>query len=68
MAQAFDASAQQALLIQRAESALAMAKRMGADAAEVGASVDQGIGVSVREGKWKRLSFPAIRVLPLPSM
>ncbi|MGM0856012.1 MAG: metalloprotease PmbA [Pseudomonadota bacterium] len=51
MAQAFDASAQQALLIQRAESALAMAKRMGADAAEVGASVDQGIGVSVREGE-----------------
>lgn len=51
MAQAFDASAQQTLLIQRAESALAMAKRMGADAAEVGASVDQGIGVSVRQGE-----------------
>ncbi|SNY96488.1 metalloprotease PmbA [Halomonas sp. hl-4] len=51
MAQAFDASAQQALLILRAESALAMAKRMGADAAEVGASVDQGIGVSVRQGE-----------------
>lgn len=51
MAQAFDASAQQALLTLRAESALAMAKRMGADAAEVGASVDQGIGVSVRQGE-----------------
>lgn len=51
MSQAFDASAQQELLILRAESALAMAKRMGADAAEVGASVDQGIGVSVRQGE-----------------
>ncbi|SDN20640.1 metalloprotease PmbA [Vreelandella arcis] len=51
MAQAFDASAQQALLTHRAEGALAMAKRLGADAAEVGASVDQGIGVSVRQGE-----------------
>ena len=51
MAQAFDASAQQALLTQRAEEALALAKRLGADAAEVGASVDQGMGVSVRLGE-----------------
>ena len=47
MAQAFDASAQQALLTKRAEEALALAKQLGADAAEVGASVDQGMGVSV---------------------
>lgn len=51
MAQAFDASAQQALLTARAEEALALAKRLGADAAEVGASVDQGVGVSVRQGE-----------------
>ncbi len=51
MAQAFDASAQQALLTTRAEEALALAKRLGADAAEVGASVDQGIGISVRLGE-----------------
>ncbi|MBE0402034.1 TldE protein, part of TldE/TldD proteolytic complex [Halomonas citrativorans] len=50
MAQAFDASSQQALLTARAEEALALAKRLGADAAEVGASVDQGVGVSVRLG------------------
>ncbi|MBP5980984.1 MAG: metalloprotease PmbA [Halomonas sp.] len=51
MAQAFDASSQQALLTARAEEALALAKRLGADAAEVGASVDQGVGVSVRLGE-----------------
>ncbi|WP_311063729.1 metalloprotease PmbA [Halomonas sp. DWK9] len=51
MAQAFDASAQQALLTKRAEEALALAKQLGADAAEVGASVDQGMGVSVRLGE-----------------
>ena len=51
MAQAFDASAQQSLLTARAEEALALAKRLGADAAEVGASVYQGIGVSVRQGE-----------------
>ncbi|MBE0462671.1 MAG: metalloprotease PmbA [Halomonadaceae bacterium] len=51
MAQAFDASSQQALLTARAEEALALAKRLGADAAEVGASVDQGTGVSVRLGE-----------------
>ncbi|WP_172116306.1 metalloprotease PmbA [Halomonas hibernica] len=50
MAQAFDASSQQALLTARAEEALTLAKRLGADAAEVGASVDQGVGVSVRLG------------------
>ncbi|MBN8413521.1 metalloprotease PmbA [Halomonas denitrificans] len=50
MTQAFDATAQQRLLEGRAESAVALARRLGADACEVGASVDQGIGVSVREG------------------
>lgn len=51
MTQAFDAVAQQALLETRAETALALARRLGADACEVGASVDQGVGVSVREGE-----------------
>lgn len=50
MAQAFDANAQQALLASRAEQALQMARQRGADSAEVGASVDQGVGVSVRLG------------------
>ena len=48
MAQAFDANAQQALLASRAEQALQLARQLGADSAEVGASVDQGVGVSVR--------------------
>ncbi|MBZ5486640.1 metalloprotease PmbA [Halomonas aquamarina] len=51
MAQAFDASAQQTLLTTRAEEALALARRLGADAAEVGASVDQGTSISVRLGE-----------------
>ncbi|GEK47070.1 PmbA protein [Bisbaumannia pacifica] len=51
MTQAFDAAAQQALLESRVAAALAQAKRLGADACEVGASVDQGIGVSVRLGE-----------------
>ncbi|MCH4561625.1 metalloprotease PmbA [Halomonas sp. EGI 63088] len=51
MTQAFDAAAQQALLETRAEAALELARRQGADACEVGASVDQGIGISVREGE-----------------
>ncbi|MBZ0329056.1 metalloprotease PmbA [Halomonas sp. ANAO-440] len=51
MTQAFDAAAQQPLLTSRAEQALALARRLGADACEVGASVDQGIGISVREGE-----------------
>lgn len=51
MTQAFDASAQETLLAARAEEALALAKRLGADAAEVGASVDQGIGISVRQAE-----------------
>ncbi|PXX99577.1 metalloprotease PmbA [Halomonas sp. LBP4] len=51
MTQAFDAAAQQALLETRAEAALELARRLGADACEVGASVDQGIGISVREGE-----------------
>jgi PmbA protein len=51
MAQAFDANAQQSVLASRAQEALALAKRLGADAAEVGASVDQGVGVSVRLGE-----------------
>lgn len=51
MTQAFDAALQQCLLENRAESALELARRSGADACEVGASVDQGLGVSVREGE-----------------
>ncbi|MDR5898107.1 metalloprotease PmbA [Halomonas vilamensis] len=51
MAQAFDANAQQSVLASRAQEALALAKHLGADAAEVGASVDQGVGVSVRLGE-----------------
>lgn len=51
MTQAFDATAQQALLESRAEAALDQARRLGADACEVGASVDQGIEVSVRLGE-----------------
>ncbi|NYS59246.1 metalloprotease PmbA [Vreelandella salicampi] len=51
MAQAFDANAQQSVLAARAQEALALAKHLGADAAEVGASVDQGVGVSVRLGE-----------------
>ncbi|PMR76858.1 metalloprotease PmbA [Billgrantia endophytica] len=50
MTQAFDAIAQQQLLESRAQQALSLARRLGADACEVGASVDQGVGVSVREG------------------
>ncbi|MCA1769857.1 MAG: metalloprotease PmbA [Halomonas sp.] len=51
MTQAFDAVAQQTLLESRAQMALELARRLGADACEVGASVDQGTGVSVREGE-----------------
>lgn len=51
MTQAFDAASQQALLETRAQMALELARRLGADACEVGASVDQGVGVSVREGE-----------------
>ncbi|MBA2778807.1 metalloprotease PmbA [Billgrantia kenyensis] len=51
MSKAFDAAAQQVLLESRAEQALALARQLGADACEVGASVDQGIGISVREGE-----------------
>lgn len=51
MAQAFDATSQQSLLTTRAEEALELARQLGADAAEVGASVDQGVGVSVRLGE-----------------
>ncbi|MCG6656472.1 metalloprotease PmbA [Halomonas campisalis] len=51
MTQAFDAAAQQTQLEAGAEQALALARRLGADACEVGASVDQGVGVSVREGE-----------------
>lgn len=51
MTQAFDAAAQQALLESRAEAALDQARRLGADACEVGASVDQGVDVSVRLGE-----------------
>lgn len=51
MTQAFDAASQQSLLETRAQAALQEARRLGADACEVGASVDQGIGVSVRLGE-----------------
>ncbi|MDW5378622.1 metalloprotease PmbA [Halomonas sp. HP20-15] len=51
MTQAFDATAQQALLESRAAAALEQAREAGADACEVGASVDQGINVSVRLGE-----------------
>lgn len=51
MTQAFDAAAQQALLEARVTAALDQARQLGADACEVGASVDQGIGVSVRLGE-----------------
>ncbi|SDL86355.1 microcin-processing peptidase 1. Unknown type peptidase. MEROPS family U62 [Franzmannia pantelleriensis] len=51
MTQAFDAAEQQALLETRVTAALDLARRLGADACEVGASVDQGIGVSVRLGE-----------------
>ncbi|MFC3283567.1 metalloprotease PmbA [Litchfieldella rifensis] len=51
MTQAFDAASQQSLLETRAQAALEEARRLGADACEIGASVDQGIGVSVRLGE-----------------
>ena len=51
MSQAFNAEAQQSRLEERAGMALELAKRLGADACEVGASVDQGLGVSVRLGE-----------------
>ncbi|SHF51115.1 microcin-processing peptidase 1. Unknown type peptidase. MEROPS family U62 [Modicisalibacter ilicicola DSM 19980] len=51
MTQAFDAAAQQALLETRVAAALEQARKLGADACEVGASVDQGTGVNVRMGE-----------------
>ena len=51
MTQAFDAAAQQALLESRVAAALEQARNLGADACEVGASVDQGAGVNVRLGE-----------------
>ncbi|MCP1366760.1 metallopeptidase TldD-related protein, partial [Halomonas sp. BBD48] len=51
MTQAFDAAAQQALLESRVAAALEQARKLGADACEVGASVDQGTGVNVRLGE-----------------
>ena len=51
MTQAFDAAAQQTLLESRSRQAVELARKLGADACEVGASVDQGVGVSVREGE-----------------
>lgn len=50
MTQAFDAAAQQTLLESRVAAALEQARALGADACEVGASVDQGTGVNVRMG------------------
>ncbi|SDL59863.1 microcin-processing peptidase 1. Unknown type peptidase. MEROPS family U62 [Modicisalibacter muralis] len=51
MTQAFDAAAQQTLLEARVADALEQARRLGADACEVGASVDQGAEISVRMGE-----------------
>nr|WP_297459265.1 metalloprotease PmbA [uncultured Halomonas sp.] len=51
MTQAFDAAAQQNLLEARVSDALEQARRLGADACEVGASVDQGAEISVRMGE-----------------
>lgn len=51
MTQAFDAAAQQTLLEARVSDALEQARRLGADACEVGASVDQGAEISVRMGE-----------------
>ncbi|MBZ9557198.1 MULTISPECIES: metalloprotease PmbA [unclassified Modicisalibacter] len=50
MTQAFDAAAQQTLLESRVADALDQARQAGADACEVGASVDQGVEISVRLG------------------
>src|SRR5690625_7609482 len=50
MSKAFDAAAQQRLLESRATLARELARQQGADACEGGASVDEGIGVGVREG------------------
>lgn len=51
MTQAFDAAAQQTWLEARVADALEQAGRLGADACEVGASVDQGAEISVRMGE-----------------
>ena len=51
MSQAFDAVAQQQLLERRVSEALELARSLGADACEVGASVDQGVSISVRDGE-----------------
>lgn len=50
MTQAFDAETQQAALETRVQQALDQARQLGADACEVGASVDQGMGINVRQG------------------
>ncbi len=63
MTQAFDAADQQALLETRAEAALALARRLGADACEVGASVDQASASACAKGMWKPLSCRGIRAL-----
>ena len=47
----------EARLSQLVEDILAEAKRQGADAAEVSASVDQGLSVSVRKGELENLEF-----------
>ncbi|WP_110685231.1 metalloprotease PmbA [Salinicola aestuarinus] len=57
MSQTFDAVEQQTRLEERATAALALAKRLGADACEVGASVDQGIGVGVRLGETESIEL-----------
>ncbi|WP_251978943.1 metalloprotease PmbA [Salinicola avicenniae] len=57
MSQAFNAVEQQARLEERAAMALGYARRAGADACEVGASVDQGVGVSVRLGETENVEL-----------
>lgn len=57
MSQTFDALEQQSRLEERAAAALALAKQLGADACEVDASVDQGIGVGVRLGETETIEL-----------
>ena len=52
MSQAFDAVAQQQLLERRVSEALELARSLGADACEVGASVDQGVSISTALVQW----------------
>ncbi|WP_106478413.1 metalloprotease PmbA [Phytohalomonas tamaricis] len=57
MSQAFDAQAQQRVLESRVERVLEYARRQGADACEIGASIHQGTEVSVRLGEVETLEL-----------